>query len=441
MNRSKFFTGRQFCSLRCELVVVGCMVVWMFACPRTESAVQVSLPEDEKPVPADSEISTKARLLFEDANKTLEAARKANAYDFPALERKYKAVLQADRRLVEAAYNLGVLAQMQNRVEEAEGYYKEVLKQRPEVSAAAVNLGVLAMNAGDLGRAQSILQAAADIYPKDAESRAQLANVYVRLGDTRRAVQSAREGLYRDSQNLSAYKAMMAAYLSARQYDLLRLVAARVKDVRKDEPDTPYYLGLAALGEGKDADAKALFQRALELHPGHFDAAVELAKIELRYESAENAEVAVRRVLQMDGRNVPALLGLAVSYSELGQQDKAMQVYDEVDKLNAKQPEVAFNRGVIMSKKGEPEKAIEYFKKYIQLVGGRTVVDHPVYANIRQEEAVILKREEDSRVAEEEKRQQEKRQQEEKKQKEAELRKAQSDAKGGASSAGPGTPK
>jgi len=434
MNLSKLFIGRQYRRLCFKLMLFACVLL---ACKTTEPATQALSPQGEDSSQAGLEISTKAQLLFEDATKTLEAARKANAYDFAALERQYKAVLQADSRLVEATYNLGVLAQMQNRAAEAESYYKEVLKKRPGFSAAAVNLGVLAMNAGDLDKAQSILQAAADIYPDDPESRAQLAGIYARQGDARRAVQSARESLYRDPQNLSAYKAMMEAYLSVKQYSLLRLVAERVKDVEKDHPDTSYYLGLAALGEGKDADAKVLLQRTLELHSGHFDAAVELAKIELRYENAESAEVALRRVLQMDGKNIPALIGLAVSYSELGQPDKAMQIYDEIDKLNPNQPEVAFNRGVVLSKKEEPEKAIGYFKKYIQLMGGRIVVDHPVYANIRNEEAVILKREEDRRAEEEEKRQEEQRKTEDKKKKEEELRKAQADAKGGAANVQP----
>ena len=436
MNHSKLFIGRPSGRLFCKRIVFVCIFTWMFACKTTPSSVEadpaLSSQGESRGAAgqANSEISTRARLLFEDANKTLEAARKANAYDFPALERKYKAALQEDNRLVEARYNLGLLAQMQNQTAEAEKYYKEVLRQRPDFSAAAVNLGVLAMNAGDLGKAQSILQAAADTYPDDAESRAQLAHAYAQAGDAGQAIQVARESLYRDPLNLSAYKAMMAAHLSVKQHDLLRLVAARVRDVRKDEPDVPYYLGLVALAEGKDSDAKVLFQRVLELHPGHFNAAVEIAKLELRYENAANAETALRRVLQMDGKNVPALIGLAVSYGELGQLDKAMQIYDGIEKLNPNQPEVAFNRGVVLSKKEQPEKAIEYFKKYLQLMGGRMVVDHPVYANIRQEEAAILKREEDRRAAEEEKRTAEKRKLEEQKQKEEEFRKAQQGAKG-----------
>jgi len=415
-------------------MVFVCMFTWVFACKTTQTEGAMASSRDgggnQAQGAGPDEISTRARLLFEDANKTLEAARKANAYDFPALERKYKAALQEDNRLVEARYNLGVLAQMQDQTAEAEKHYKDVLKQRPDFSAAAVNLGVLAMNMGDLAKAQSILQAATEIYPNDAESRAHLANAYVQMGDARQAIQLARESLYRDPQNLSAYKAMMAAHLSNKQHNLLRLVAARIRDVSKDEPDVPYYLGLVALAEGKDSDAKALFQRALELNPGHFNAAVEIAKLELRYENATRAEAALRRLLQMDGKNVPALIGLAVSYSELGQLDKAMQVYDGIDKLNPNQPEVTFNRGVILSRKEEPEKAIEYFKKYLQLMGGRLVVDHPVYANIRQEEAVIQSREEDRRAAEEEKRMEERRKAEEKKQKEEELRKAQQEAKG-----------
>jgi len=432
MNHSKLFIGRRNSRLLCKSLVFVCMLSWMFACKTTQPA-DPTLPaqgEGRTVRAAPSGVSTRAQLLFEDANKTLEAARKANAYDFVALERKYKAALQEDNRLVEARYNLGVLAQMQDNTEEAEKHYREVLRQRPDFSAAAVNLGVLAMNAGDLAKAQSILQTAADIYPNDPESRANLANVYVLTGDTKRAIQLARESLYRDPQNLSAYKAMMAAYLSAKQYNLLRLVAARIRDLNEKEPDVPYYLGLAVLGEGKDAEAKVLFQRTLELNPVHFHAAVELAKLELRYENAENAEAALRRVLQMDGKNIPALIGLAVSYGELGQLDKAMQVYDGVDKLNPNQPEVAFNRGVILSKKEQPERAIEYFKRYLQLMGGRVVVEHPVYANIRKEEVVIRKREEDKRAEEEEKRQEEKRKAEEQKQKEEEFRKAQQEAKG-----------
>jgi len=430
MNHSKLFVGQQRRRLLCKGMLLAGMFAWSFACKTTPSADVALPPQAESRARANPEISTRAILLFEDANRTLEASRKANAYDFPALERKYKAALQEDGRLVEARYNLGVLAQMQNHTEEAEKHYKDVLKQRPDFSAAAVNLGVLALNAGDMPKAQSILQAAVDIYPDDPESRAHLASAYVKMGDTSRAIQFARESLYRDPQNLSAYKAMMEAYLSAKQYDLLRLVAARIRDVRKDEPDISYYLGLAALGEGKDADAKVLFQRTLELHAGHLNAAVELAKLELRYENAESAEVALRRVLQMDGKNVAVLIGLAVSYAELGQLDRAMQLYDEIDKLKPNQPEVAFNRGVVLSKKEQPEKAIEYFKKYLQLMGGRVVVDHPVYANIRQEEAVLLKREEDRRAAEEEKRQEERRKVEEQKKKEEEFRKAQQEAKG-----------
>ena len=42
-------------------------------------------------------ISNRAKLLFEDAISAFEAQKKAGAFDYPSLERKFKAALDADQ--------------------------------------------------------------------------------------------------------------------------------------------------------------------------------------------------------------------------------------------------------------------------------------------------------------------------------------------------------
>src|SRR5690349_17156285 len=73
-------------------------------------------------------ISNRAKLLFEDALSAYEAQKKGGAIDYPSLERKFKAALDADNGLAEAEYNLGVLAERQGKTPEAVGHYQAALK-------------------------------------------------------------------------------------------------------------------------------------------------------------------------------------------------------------------------------------------------------------------------------------------------------------------------
>jgi tetratricopeptide (TPR) repeat protein len=156
-------------------------------------------------------------------------------------------------------------------------------------------------------------------------------------------------------------------------------------------------------------------------------------------EDYQSAEGHLRRILQSNGANAQVLLDLGVAYKGMGQLDKAMQVYDEVQKLNADLPELYLNRGIIIGLKGDPEKAITMFKTYLARKGGDMSVsaDHPVHALIDEQEKAIKNREEEKRLAEEGKKMEEemKKQEaaaadEEKRQKDEELKKQQSAAKG-----------
>ncbi len=72
---------------------------------KTPIAKQPTGPaKDPEPV----NISNRAKLLFEDAVKAMDAQKKGKAVDYPSLERKFKAAMDADPNLAEADYNLGV---------------------------------------------------------------------------------------------------------------------------------------------------------------------------------------------------------------------------------------------------------------------------------------------------------------------------------------------
>lgn len=386
------------------------------------------------------QVSLKAKLLFEDGVKALEAQRKSKVTDYPSLERKFRAAADADPSLAEATFNLGVLAERQGKVKEAVSLYKEALAKKPTLRQAAENLAVIAQNNGDEKAAVAIYQDILNSYPDDASSRARLAEIHRRRGEPDKALELSREALFRDPRTLQAYKTMMAVHFEQKQYSLARLIALRASRLDGSDPEIAFTLGLINLAEKEPAKARAQFKRAVEARPDFLPAQYELARMAFAQEDYQGAEQHLRRIMQATGATAQTLINLGVAYKGMGQLDKAMVAYDEAQKLNGELPELALNRGIVIALKGDPQKAIDLYRTFIARRGGETSVpvDHAVHALIEEQEKVLKDREEEKKLAEEAKKMEEemKKQEaaaaeEERKKNEEELKKQQAAAKGG----------
>lgn len=381
------------------------------------------------------QINSKAKLAFEDAVKAWEAQKKTGAFDYVTLERKFKAASDADEQLAEAEYDLGVLAERQGKTQEAVGHYRDALSRRPTLRQAAENLGVIAQNSGDEKRAVEIYTDILTNYPEDAGSRARLAEIYRRRGDNEKAMQLAKEALFRDPKTLQAYKTMMAVHVETRQYSMARLIALRASRLEANDPEILYLLGLINLAEKEPAKARVNFKASAEANKSFLPPRYQLAQMALAQEDYAGAEEHLRAILAANGKNPEALVNLGVAYKGMGQLDKAMQAYEQAEKLNSALPAITLNKAIIIGLKGEPEKAIAELKKYIDMKSPSS--DHPVFALIKEQEGVIQKREDDKKAAEEAKKMEEEARKveeaaaaEEKKKNEEALQKQQAEAKG-----------
>lgn len=399
MNRTHPFRPLLLATL--ALTAVGCST--------TQTAAP---PPVAKPVAAPTgpvSISNRAMLLFDDAVKSFDAQKKAKAFDYPSLERKFKAALEADQNLAEAEYNLGVIAERMGKPDEAKARYASALTKKPTLRQASDNLAIMRQNGGDVAGAVALYQDVLTRYPDDAGSRARLAEIYRQNNDHDKAMELSRAALMRDPMNTNALKVMIRSYLERKQLAMAKLVALRAVKLDGADPELHHAVGLILLKEGDTEGARLQFKSALEAKADYVPSHVELAQLALNAEDFPGAEEHLRRILQADGKNAAAHVDLGIALKGQGQFDKAMQEYDEAEKLNPDLGATYLNRGIILHKvKDAPERAVELYKKYIALAGGEVALhaEAPVFGLMREADSIVQAKRE-SKAAEEQAKQME----------------------------------
>jgi len=390
MNRTTTRTMRLFPLLvATSLVAAGCSASKATGPtgPVTSPTAQTSGKE-----PGASPISNTAKARFEDAVKAFDAQKKAKAYDYPSLERKFKLALESDANLAEAEYNLGVISERQGKANEARAHYKAALAKKPSLRQAAENLAIMEQNAGNVAGAVALYQEVLQRYPDDAQSRARLAEIYRQQGDHDKAMELSRAALMRDPQSTTALKVMIRSYLDRKQLALAKLVALRGVKLDAADPELHHAVGLILLKENNKDEARLSFKKALEVRDDYVPSRVALAELSLEVEDFPEAEEHLRRILQAGGKNATAHLNLGIAYKGQGQFDKAMQEYDEAEKLDPELAAVNLNRAVLLHKvKDAPERAMELYKKYIAMAGGDVALsaEAPVFGLLREAETIV----------------------------------------------------
>jgi len=336
--------------------------------------------------------NSRAMLLFEDATKAAEAQAKSGQRDDAALERRFQAVQQADPTFAEADYNLGVLAERQGKRDQAFALYRSALQKKPSLKPAAEGLARLTRAQGDLASAIAQQSDVARAFPDDAESRAQLAELYRLTGDHDRAQEMSRQALIRDPKNLDAYKTLIRGNLDRKQFAMAELVGVRALKISTTDPDLYLAIGDVQMAKGAADKAAAQYQKAIEASPSFVPARLALARLALKDEDFAAAEKHLSRAVADGGGTAEVHLDLGVAYRGLGQPDKALAEYDAAEKLQPKLAAVYLNRGIVLQRyKDAPDKSLELYKQYVALSGGESALpnDAPVLALRREAEALV----------------------------------------------------
>lgn len=165
---------------------------------------------------------------------------------------------------------------------------------------------------------------------------------------------------------VSAYQAFQAGDDTAAQAAYRRVLQADVRN-------TDALLGMAAIAMRQDRgnDALGWYGKVLEVEPRNSFAQSAMATL-LGQADPVSSESRIRNLiaLQPDAAHLHAALGSL--YAEHNQWPQAQQAYFEAHRLDAANPEHAFNLAVSLDQLGKSALALQYYRQTLSLLGNQS---------------------------------------------------------------------
>ena len=239
----------------------------------------------------------------------------------------------------------------------------EILKVVPEYPPA---LFLLASAHSRLGCGDSAIEALRNLVavaPGHAEAWRVLADHLAATGDTAGADAAYARHIRASTRNPELQRAALAMTRN----DIPVAESLLKSHLMKTPTDVPAIRMLAevAIRIGREADAKNLLERALELAPGFMAARYQLAVLLHRQNDASRALAEVERLLAAEPRN-PAYRNLAaVILSRVGEYERSSRIYSELLKEYPANAKVWLSYGHVLKTEGRTDESVVAYRQSI----------------------------------------------------------------------------
>jgi tetratricopeptide (TPR) repeat protein len=237
-----------------------------------------------------------ARQLFAQAIAAFDAG------DYATAEKGFREVCEKAPQSLNAQFNLGVIAERQGRLADAQAAYEKVRFLDQGHVPTLLNLGRLYRQQEKYAEAIALYEAGLKSPGRAHEATLlnNLATAYRLAGKHELAEVSARRVLARNPDNAEAYKNLALVYYAQERYRLAELVLANARKLNDKDPGIYNNLGLIFLKQDDRARALAQFQKAVQLDerfaPGHLN----LGALALAWRDYAGAERAFSRVVELE---------------------------------------------------------------------------------------------------------------------------------------------
>ena len=308
-----------------------------------------------------------ARAYRESGN--LEAATNAITETL-RLDANYQPAHQLADTIKQAHYNRGMTYLNGERYSEAVTAFQNAITLDSDFVTAHYNLGLAYLKMETYPRAVPSLEKTVALDPNHKAAHHSLALAYLGQQELGKARDAARAALKIDPNYQPARSLLQAVDPSFTPPETQEAVQSDSKQPLNPRPDTKsrqemhYDLGVAYSESKMHAEAIAEFRKAMDVDPDFVAAYVGLGRVYLEMGQLDDAENAVREVLQIDADAAHQLLDdIRQARPALPQPEPANQIVPSADTTDAKQD---LERGLAFLNNRQYEQAAAAFKRVIK---------------------------------------------------------------------------
>jgi predicted TPR repeat methyltransferase len=283
------------------------------------------------------------------------ARQHLQAGNLPQAEALCRQVLDVDPRLIEALYLLGLVCQLQGRLDDCVAAYRQALQGDPEHADTLHNLGAAYAGLGRLDEAAACCREAVRLRPDSAGAHANLGNVLLALGRPDEAV-----GCYQQALRLDPNSVATQANLRMAQEAVATAQAAPASAEALNEQ------GVEWMRQGRPDEAVACWQRALRIKeiPEVYN---NLGCVYGGQGDLEQAAASYRKAVALQPRSSDALRNLGLVLARQDRFDEALRCFQEAAARWPDSADTHAHLGKALLAGGQPHEACTALREALRL--------------------------------------------------------------------------
>jgi tetratricopeptide (TPR) repeat protein len=300
-------------------------------------------PEADKgsPLPTRKPMSSGAQSDYEDGVKA------ASAGDLAGARKEFESAVSADANAYQALHALGVISDREGKEAQAIDFYRKALRVQPDYEESAQGIVVIYLRQGQSDRAVQFMQPLAQQWERNLLLQAYWADLQTQLNKPADAITTARAALRRDERFVPAMLSLVRANLKAGKVELADSVIEQALAIDEKNAQLHFLKGKRLSEDKKLSEAITEFKRAVELDPDFAEARMELG---LRLLAGANYDEALQQLQAVDKltpRLVEVQLALGDAYRSKRQWNDAKSAFDKALRMRSDLPQAHFNLALL----------------------------------------------------------------------------------------------
>jgi tetratricopeptide (TPR) repeat protein len=291
-----------------------------------------------------------------------------------AAEQAWRTILKTHPRNAEAYAHLGLLAARREDYKEAIPLYRKALALGPDLPGLRMNLGLALFKGGQPKEAipefAHVVNSPATSHDDASRARLLMGMAHYAQGKYADAIPFLKEAAAVDPRNLPVRLVLAHSCLWSKQNQCVLDTYKEILTIDPDSAEADMIAG-EALDEMKDKEGSTrMFRAAVKANPKEPNVHFGLGYLLWTQKIYPEAATEFQAELANDPNHVQAMAYLADAYIQLNRPEDAKPLLEKTVKLDPSQSLAHLDLGILLSDKGENEKALRELLLAEKLKGG-----------------------------------------------------------------------